>query len=347
MARRTHAPFHASGRRMKYVHGLVLGKFWPLHAGHSHLINTALAQCDRVTVQLLVHPDEDIPLETRASWIREAHPRAHLVCGYDDAPVDFDDPEIWDRHMLVITALLDQPVDAVFTSDPYGAELARRLSAEWVQVDPGRRENAISGTAVRANPEAFWDKLSPAVRAHYVRRVIITGAESTGTTTLAMALAAELGCAWAPEFGRAYSAQRPNRLTAPWRTEEFIHIAETQIANEDAAARSTPNRWLICDTDALATTLWHERYMGHPSEAVIAAAARQTRPFARILTGDEIPFVQDGMRDGEDIRHAIQQRFRDTLSAPEAQTAPWIEVHGSVGQRLDSALAFLNALSSR
>lgn len=332
---------------MRYGHGLVLGKFWPLHAGHSNLINTALAQCDRVTVQLLVHPDEDIPLETRASWIREAHPRAHLVCGCDDTPVDFDDPEIWDRHMLVITALLDQPVDAVFTSDAYGVELARRLSAQWVQVDPGRHENAISGTEVRANPEAFWDQLRSAVRAHYVRRVVVTGAESTGTTTLAMALSAKLGCVWVPEFGREYSAQRPNHLAAPWRTDEFIHIAETQIANEDAAARSTPNRWIVCDTDALATTLWHERYMGYLSEAVAAAAAQQTRPFVRILTGDEIPFVQDGLRDGEEIRHAMQQRFRDTLSAPEAQNAAWVEVHGSVEQRLEAALAFLNALSVR
>lgn len=332
---------------MTYAHGLVLGKFWPLHAGHSNLINTALATCERVTVQLLVHPTEDVPLETRASWIREVHPSAHLVCGYDDAPVDFDDPDIWDQHMAVINALLDAPVDAVFTSDEYGAELARRLGARWIQVDPGRRENAISGTAVRADPEAFWDKLSPCVRSHYVRRVVITGAESTGTTTLAKALAAHFACGWVHEFGREWSEKRPGGLAAPWSTEEFVAIAQTQIATEEEAARSTPNRWLICDTDALATSLWHERYMGHVSAAVAEIAARQTKPFARILTGDEIPFVQDGMRDGEHIRHAMQQRFRDVLAGPEGQHAPWIEVRGSVEERLNAALAFLGALSGR
>src|SRR5262249_31749338 len=152
----TNASAHSAPRctLMKYAHGLVLGKFWPLHSGHSNLIETALAQCQRLTVQLLVHRDEDIPLETRAAWIREIHPSEHMVCAYDNAPVDFGDADVWDQHMLVITSLLDQPVDAVFTSDDYGEELARRLSAKWVQVDPGRRLNPVSGTAVRANLEA-------------------------------------------------------------------------------------------------------------------------------------------------------------------------------------------------
>jgi NadR type nicotinamide-nucleotide adenylyltransferase len=332
---------------MRYAHGLVLGKFWPLHAGHSNLINTALAQCDRVTVQLLAHPDEDIPIETRAAWIREVHPRAHLVAAYDEAPTDFNDPAIWDQHMLIINGLLDAPANAVFTSDDYGAELARRLNAQWVQVDPGRRVNAISGTAVRANPEAFWDQLSPCVRAYYVHRVVITGAESTGTTTLAQALASHLGCPWVPEYGREWTEVRPEGPSAPWRTDEFVSIAQVQNAHEEATARATPNRWIVCDTDSLATTLWHERYMGELSPAVGAIAAKQVKPFARILTGDEIPFVQDGIRDGEHIRHAMQRRFRETLASPEAQGAPWIEVHGSVEERLAATLAFLRELSGQ
>lgn len=329
---------------MKYAHGLVLGKFWPLHAGHSNLIDTALANCDRVTVQVIANSHQDTPLATRVSWIREVHPRAHVVSACDDTPVDFDDPAIWDKHMLVINALLDAPVDAVFTSDDYGAELARRLNANWVQVDPGRRENAVSGTATRANPELFWDSLSPGVRAHYVRRVIITGAESTGTTTLAQALAAYLACPWVGEYGREWTKIRPEGPFAPWRTEEFATIAETQIANEDAAARATPNRWLVCDTDALATTLWHERYMGHVSADVAAIAARQAPPFARILTGDEIPFVDDGLRDGKHIRHTMQERFRETLAASET---PWIEVHGAVEERLATTIAFLTKLGAQ
>lgn len=53
-----------------------------------------------------------------------------------------------------------------------------------------------------------------------------------------------------------------------------------------------------------------------------------------MLTGDEIPFVQDGMRDGEHIRHAMQQRFREVLAA---QPLSWMEVRGSVEERVAAA----------
>jgi HTH-type transcriptional repressor of NAD biosynthesis genes len=325
----------------RFRHGLVLGKFWPLHAGHQHLVTEALAACDRVTVQLLGRADEDVPLETRAAWVRELHPEAHLVAAYDETPVDFDDPAIWDLHEKVVRDLLDAPVDATFTSDDYGAELARRLDATWVQVDAGRVEIPVSGTAVRADPGAHWHFLAPPVRAHYARRVVVTGAESTGSTTLAEALAERLGAAWVPEFGRHWSEVRPGGLAAPWQTPEFVHVVRRQLAWEEAAARRTPVPWLVCDTDAQATTLWHERYVGHLSPEVATVAAEQVRPFARILTGDEIAFVQDGMRDGEHVRHAMQQRFRDTLGD---DGVPWTEVRGSVEERVGQTLDFLAGL---
>lgn len=322
----------------RFGHGLVLGKFWPLHAGHQHLIDEALAVCDRVTVQLLARAEEDVSLEVRAAWIRELHPAVHLVAAYDETPVDLEDPAVWDLHLAVIRSHLDAPVDAVLTSDDYGAELARRLGATWVQVDPGRRELPVSGTAVRADPGAHWDLLAPSVRSHYVRRVVVTGAESTGSTTLAQALAARLGCSWVPEFGRHWSEVRPGGLEAPWHTEEFVHVVREQCAAEEAAARTTPAPWLVCDTDAQATTLWHERYVGHLSPEVSCVASTQVRPWARILTGDEIAWVQDGMRDGEEIRHAMQDRFRATLSD---DGVPWLEVTGPVEVRVEQAVAWL------
>lgn len=322
----------------RFRHGLVLGKFWPLHAGHEQLISTALDRCDRVTVQLLARADEDVPLAVRASWIRELFPAAHLVAAYDETPVDFDDPDIWDLHEATIRQHLDAPVDAAFTSDDYGAELARRLGATWVQVDPGRVDVPVSGTAVRADPGAHWGFLAPPVRSHYVRRVVVTGAESTGSTTLAQALAQRLGCPWVPEYGRTWSGIRPGGLEAPWQTDEFVHIVREQCSLEEAAARATPVPWLVCDTDAQATTLWHERYVGHLSPEVAAAADAQVAPYARILTGDEIAWVQDGMRDGEHVRHAMQDRFRETLRAGDV---PWLEVTGSVEERVEQAVAFL------
>ncbi|WP_194765346.1 AAA family ATPase [Microbacterium sp. UFMG61] len=321
-------------------HGLVLGKFYPFHSGHSHLIRQAQRLSDRVTVQVLGASVESIPLDVRADWIRESHPGVRVAAAMDDAPVDFDSESAWDEHMAVIEALLDGPVDTVFSCDAYGGELARRLDARWVQVDEGRRINPISGTAIRADVAGNWHELAPAVRAWLTARVVVLGAESTGSTTLAEALADRLGTLWVPEYGREHSVTREGGLDAPWQSPEFDLIVDRQIALERQARREVPVPVLVCDTDVLATALWHERYVGASARRLFDAADAH-RPLLYVLTGDEIPFVQDGMRDGEHIRHDMQQRFRDVLAA---QPVPWIEVRGGVSERVDAAASALEPL---
>jgi NadR type nicotinamide-nucleotide adenylyltransferase len=178
---------------------------------------------------------------------------------------------------------------------------------------------------------------------HSVKRVCVVGAESTGTTTLAQRLAAHYRTEWVPEYGREYS----ERLAATgidlwhyrWQSEEFVHIARVQQQREDEMALRA-NRVLICDTDALATAIWHERYLGSRSMEVEALA------FARhydlyLLTGCEIPFVQDGIRDGESLRNWMTHRFEEVLTA---HGLPWLKVSGPIEQRLLTAITAVDKL---
>lgn len=318
----------------EHDHGLVIGKFYPFHAGHAHLIRQALLACRRVTVQVIGSSVESIPLEHRVAWVRAEHPTAHVVSTLDDQEVDFDSPTAWDGHLRTIRGLLDAEVDAVFTSDDYGAELARRLSARWVQVDPGRRLHPVSGRELRADLAGGWAMLPAPTRAGLVQRVVVLGAESTGSTTLAGDLATELGTHWVPEYGREHSLTRAGGPSAPWRSDEFDLIADRQIALETEAAHRVPGPLLVCDTDLLATVVWHERYVGAPAPALHARALAHP-PALYLLTADDIPFVQDGTRDGEHLRAAMAERFRDVLAD---QPVPWIEVRGSRAERLARAV---------
>lgn len=327
----------------QFRHGLIIGKFYPLHAGHAHLIREALRSCDRVTVQVLASSVESIPMDVRADWVREEHPSAHVVAAIDDAPVDFASATAWDAHTAFIAGLLDRPVDAVFTSDAYGEELARRLAATWVQVDPGRSRNPVSATAIRADLAGHWHELAPAVRASLAARVVVLGAESTGSTTLAQGLAEALGTLWVPEYGRELSETRDGGLTTPWRSDEFDLVVDRQLALEDTALRRIPTPILICDTDILATAIWHERYVGQPAPRIVARALARP-PDLYLLTGDDIPFVQDGLRDGEHLRSAMQDRFREILAA---QPVPWVELRGNRHERLAAALPLIDEAVAR
>jgi nicotinamide riboside kinase len=136
-----------------------------------------------------------------------------------------------------------------------------------------------------------------------------------------------------PEYGRTFCEQRlAQEPTIDWRTDDFVNIARRQQADEDAAARRG-GRLLVCDTDALATSIWHERYLGTTSAQVARLAAGRSYALY-ILTGDDIPFVQDGTRDGEHIRAWMTERFRQALAA---RIEPWIEVRGTRHERLATA----------
>ncbi|MFC4118309.1 AAA family ATPase [Nonomuraea zeae] len=345
----------------RFGHGLVLGKFYPPHAGHHHLVTTAAARCERLTVLVCAATVESIPLGDRVAWMRDVHPEVRVVGAVDDHPVDTGDPAAWDAHMAVFRRAVPERVDAVFTSEDYGEELGRRFGATAVCVDPERLAQPVSSTAVRRDPAGTWHFLAPAVRAGLARRVVVLGAESSGTTTMTRALAEHYrrrggpwaATTWVPEYGRTFSAERLAALRAArpdarWAdvtlaSDDFPHIARRQERDEDAAARSG-SPVLFCDTDAFATTVWHERYVGgsHPEVARIASRGRQ---HLWLLTDYEgVPFEDDGLRDGEHLRPWMTGRFLDEL---ERTGRPYVRLRGSHEQRLTAAVTAVDALLAK
>ena len=354
----------------RYTHGLVLGKFYPPHAGHLHLVETAAAACDHVTVQVLAASWEKIPLGDRVAWMRELcgqWPNVTVWGGLDDVKVDYADPAVWDAHMAVFEAgLLESAgspvaakVEAVFTSEPYGDELARRLEATHVLVDLDRTVQPVSGTGVRERPIDYWAWVPAPVRAYLARRVVVVGSESSGTTTLTRALAAHYrarGGAWAetqwvPEYGRDYTHEllAKARAVSPaadmddlvWTEADFVAIARRQNAMEDAAAR-IGSPLLLCDTDSLATAIWYERYLGGRSEAVEAIATEAVHDLYLLTDHGDVPFEQDGIRDGEHLRAWMTGRFREVLAG-----RPVLELRGSPEARLAAAVGAIDELLAK
>lgn len=316
----------------RFARAVVAGKFYPPHQGHHLVIDTALAQSDALTVLLCVKPTDRIDGELRRRWLSEMHPRAEIRI--IDDHYDEQDSALWARNTI---DWLGGAPDAVFASESYGEAYAREMGAAYVAVDPNRERVPCSGTRVRADCFAEWEFLSPPVREWFAFRVCVLGAESTGSTTLAKALAAHYETEWVEEYGREYSWLKLDRGERVWRSAEFVTIAREQNRRENAAARRA-NRILIADTNAFATILWHRRYMSRDSVAV-AAEAMRGRCDLYLLTGDEIAFEPDGIRDGEAIRHRMHHWFVAEL---ERQSVPWIELRGDRSERLAVSVATID-----
>jgi NadR type nicotinamide-nucleotide adenylyltransferase len=200
---------------------------------------------------------------------------------------------------------------------------------------------------VRASPLDHLEWLEPCVRAWFVRRVVLIGAESTGKTTLARMLAERYATEWVPEYGREVWKRRVAGLPLDgplpaWSSDDFRAIAAGQQKREEAAARRA-NRVLLCDTNAFATGTWHERYLGHRDEAV-DEIGRRDRVDLYLLTAADFPFVQDGWRDGEAIRDWMHARFEEQLAA---LPTPVVRLRGPLDQRLADASAAIDALLAK
>lgn len=313
------------------LHGLVLGKFLPYHAGHAHLIRTARAQVDALTVLVCSIAREPIPGATRFAWVAESHPDCRVVHVAEEVPqAPEDDPAFWPIWTDLVRRHAGA-IDVVFSSEAYGDELARRLGARHVCVDRERKAYPVSGEAIRRDPLLNWDYIPPVVRPSYVHRVAILGAESTGKTTLAEQLAAAFHTVWVPEYGRAYCEGRDAReLTL----EDHDAIARGQIVDEDRAARSA-NRVLICDTDVRTTATWSDIIVGSRSEWLARAAA--TREYSHaILLYDDVPWVSDGTRVLRDQRAHHTRLLEIEL---EQTRQPFTRIRGPFEKRFEQAAA--------
>lgn len=165
------------------------------------------------------------------------------------------------------------------------------------------------------------------------RRIVVTGPECTGKTTLARDLATHLGVSWIPEQSRAYAESVDRDLTV----HDVEPIAVAQRAAEDAGlqlARAQGHECLVLDTDLVSTVVYARHYYGSCPPWIVAAA-RSRRADLYLLCDIDVPWESDGVRDRPLAREAMHELFRSALAEFGARTCV---VHGLGPERLASAI---------
>ena len=171
------------------------------------------------------------------------------------------------------------------------------------------------------------------VEVRAARRLALLGGESTGKTTLAQALAVQLGTAWVPEYGR----QRWEELRATLNVEELLLVAQRQVTLEDrAVARSTG--WLVCDTTPLTTLQYCLHDHGHAPPELHQLARRHYDLL--VVCEPDFNFVQDGCRRDNSFRLA---QHAWTLARLHEHGVPYLGVHGPVPARVAQVMQHIAA----
>lgn len=332
--------------------GLIVGKFCPLHKGHEYLIETALEACERLVIISYTKPEYlGCEVEKRRAWLAELYPETvRLVVDdawlvetkqtdrYERVPDNDTDEHIhrcftaWLCH-----SVLGETVDAVFTSEDYGDGFAKVVAdvqsapVQHICVDKARLAVPISGTLIREDPSRYRAYLSDIVFDSFIKRAVFLGGESTGKSTLAKAVAAHLGTEYVPEYGRDLWEQKGGELVF----EDMLHIAQTQIAREDAFARRSTD-WLFCDTSPLTTAFYSQDMFGKTDPELDRLSMRNYN--LTFLCAPDFEFVQDGTRQDAAFRARQHDWYLENLHDRQIN---FIELKGSLDNRLQDVLAAL------
>lgn len=167
-------------------------------------------------------------------------------------------------------------------------------------------------------------------------KIALLGAESTGKTTLCQEMAQQLRA-------RGHRVAVVEEVLREWcvregrtpRPEEQLPIAQEQERRVETAAAQSDI--VIADTTALMVAVYSA--MLFQDGTLYQFALERHRAYdLTLLTGLDIDWVPDGVRDGPDTRHSIDAQVREILGQAGLG---WRVIYGLGAQRTVNALQAL------
>ena len=181
------------------------------------------------------------------------------------------------------------------------------------------------------------DSSTPNTSAPALFKVVVTGSECTGKTTLVQALAARFKTAFSTEGARNYLDQ----VQRPLSFADVEPIAHRQISLEGQALEQADNL-VILDTDLLSTVIYSHHYYGECKNWIIEMAVSRIADLY-LLCDIDVPWTEDGLqRDQGELEQRIEvhQAFISELNRIQARYAI---LSGDADTRLGHAITIIEA----
>ncbi len=169
-------------------------------------------------------------------------------------------------------------------------------------------------------------------------KIVVTGPESTGKSTLARELAAYSGTLWVPEYARPYL----NYLPYPYSAEDVVHIARGQVAWE-AVWEKHAKGLLFCDTALLVPKIWMEHKYGF-CDPWIESQLKERHYDLYLLCDIDLPWESDPLREHPNEREILFLKYKNAL---EEMNANFLVINGKDARRLDNAIAATQSFLGR
>lgn len=142
-----------------------------------------------------------------------------------------------------------------------------------------------------------------------IRKIAITGPESTGKSMLSEKLAEHYDTVWVPEFAREYLSI----INRPYVETDILNIAKGQIDSEEKKT-ILADRFLFCDTEAIVTKIWSEHFYKRCDEWILEKI-NENRYDLYLLCNIDVPWEHDPLREHPDKRKYFFELYYNELKS--------------------------------
>lgn len=164
-----------------------------------------------------------------------------------------------------------------------------------------------------------------------LRRIAITGPESSGKTTLAKQLAQYFNTVWVEEYARTYL----NALAQPYEESDLLEIAKGQLLLENQVVAQAKNNLLFCDSDFTVLKIWSEiKY--NRCDAWITHQFEQHRYDCYLLCAPDLAWEEDPLRENPNDRAFLFDLYEENLKSISAN---YHIINGLGNERIEKAIA--------
>jgi len=168
-----------------------------------------------------------------------------------------------------------------------------------------------------------------------LKRIAITGPESTGKSWLAEKLAAHYKTCWVPEFARSYLAAEGQK----YLPQDIEHIARGQMALEKSKLAKA-NKILFTDTEMLVCKIWLEFVFGQQSNFIENAVLQQNYDLY-LLCDIDLDWEPDPLREHPFQRAELFEKYENWLKHYGFQ---FVKISGKGNKRLENAVNAVNEI---
>ena len=168
-------------------------------------------------------------------------------------------------------------------------------------------------------------------------KVVVTGSECTGKTTLVQALATRFNAVYSTEGARNYldEVQRPLSFA------DVEPIAHRQVSLEGEALKQAGNL-AILDTDLVSTMIYSRHYYGGCKTWITEMAVSRMANLYLVCDID-VPWTEDGLQRNQGEPGQRLQLHQTFISELDRIHAPYEILSGSADTRLERATTIITS----